>query len=149
VASRAPRSPSPLRGPSAAERIATALERLGVRIGPTNDVPEGGAQDRVLRALAAARRRPGDLARELGLSRPTVTKAVQALERKGLLTRAAGPDRRSLTLSLTPEGERASERTSGARLAEAAAGLPARDREALASGLERLLEALTSEPRRQ
>ena len=51
-------------------------------------------------------RRVGQLAREFGLTRATVSDAVSSLEKKGLIHRDPWPeDRRVVTLRLTPAGE--------------------------------------------
>lgn len=48
---------------------------------------------------------PGELARRLGLSTPTVTRAATRMEAAGLLTRQPHPtDRRLVRLCLTPRG---------------------------------------------
>ena len=44
------------------------------------------------------------IARHLALSQPTVTDSVNALERKGLVEKLPGADRRTVTLMLTPAG---------------------------------------------
>jgi DNA-binding MarR family transcriptional regulator len=68
----------------------------------------------------------GLLARELSVTQPTVTDALLALERKGLLTRRGdAADRRRTTVALTAAGRRIVEAVSGAdqRLRDGAAAL--------------------------
>lgn len=47
------------------------------------------------------------IARQLVLSQPTVTDSVQALERKGLVDKRAGTDRRAVTITLNADGRAA------------------------------------------
>ena len=48
------------------------------------------------------------IAANLGVSQPTATDSIAALERKGLLTkRGAGADRRALVVAITPDGRAA------------------------------------------
>ncbi|MFB9676831.1 MarR family winged helix-turn-helix transcriptional regulator [Streptosporangium vulgare] len=67
------------------------------------------ARTKVLRALdGRGAMRQSSLARELGHAPRSVTQSVEALEREGLIERAADPeDGRSKLVSLTPEGTRA------------------------------------------
>jgi DNA-binding MarR family transcriptional regulator len=62
-------------------------------------------QFRVLRQLAGQPRSPGDIAERIGVTPGNLTGIVDRLEHDGLLTRARGEDRRSVTLHLTPAGE--------------------------------------------
>ncbi|MGX5696021.1 MarR family winged helix-turn-helix transcriptional regulator [Agromyces soli] len=112
------------------------------------ELPE--AQIEVLRALPAdAVRSPGELAAELGLSRPTVSNLLRDMEHDGLVTReASAADRRRVevrastrALGLLARFDRASAAILVATLAE----LDDADREALAAALpalERLRDAV-------
>ncbi|MBL8657629.1 MAG: winged helix-turn-helix transcriptional regulator [Altererythrobacter sp.] len=51
------------------------------------------------------------VAKMLGISAPTASDAMNALVAKGLVIKKAGPDRRSINLILSPEGETAADRT--------------------------------------
>jgi DNA-binding MarR family transcriptional regulator len=49
----------------------------------------------------------GELAASAGVTAPTATRGLDALEREGLVTRNTAPgDRRSVVVALTPEGRR-------------------------------------------
>lgn len=81
----------------------------------------------------------GLLARELGVSQPTVTDSIVALERKQLVARHRhAADARRVAVALTPAGRQlVAELADGEReLIDAVAGLPRSDQEAL---LERTL----------
>jgi DNA-binding MarR family transcriptional regulator len=92
--------------------------------------------------------RLNDLATRMGLSAPTASRAIDALADAGLAERLTDPtDRRALRIELTPAGRaRIDERK--AQVADAfrpaAAGMPAREREQLATLLERLADALST-----
>jgi DNA-binding MarR family transcriptional regulator len=59
-----------------------------------------------------------ELAEQLGVDAPTVTRKIQQLERDGLVGRHADPDdRRATQLELTPAGKRTIERVNKARRA--------------------------------
>ncbi|UOQ90956.1 MarR family transcriptional regulator [Agromyces endophyticus] len=105
------------------------------------DLPD--AQIEVLRALPrGVVRSPGDLATELGLSRPTVSNLLKAMEAAGLVVRtAAADDRRRVEVSASTRAlglfdrfDRASE----AILVDALARLDDADRAALAAALPAL-----------
>jgi DNA-binding MarR family transcriptional regulator len=64
------------------------------------------AHYRVLSAVASGDERASRVAARLALGKPTVSAAVEALCRRGLLTRVAETDdQRAITLSLTPAGQ--------------------------------------------
>jgi DNA-binding MarR family transcriptional regulator len=90
--------------------------------------------------------RLNDLAGRMGLSAPTASRAVDALADAELVERRTDPDdRRALRIELTAAG-RARVDLRKARVAEAfrpaAAGMPAAEREQLATLLERLADEL-------
>lgn len=65
------------------------------------------AQRRLLRRLATGARSAGDLAGELAVSAPTITRQLERLEQRGLLSRAVDPaDRRRVLVELTEAGRR-------------------------------------------
>ena len=88
----------------------------------------------------------GELARAEQVSAPTITRLVQALEREGLVTRAAHEDdARAVRVRATPKGRRILERGRERRVAELAAlldGLTTIELETLgiaAASIERVL----------
>jgi DNA-binding MarR family transcriptional regulator len=90
--------------------------------------------------------RLNDLARRMGTSAPTASRAVDALAESGLVERLTDPlDRRALHIELTPEG-RARVDLRKARVADAfrpaADGMPAADRKQLAALLAQLADEL-------
>jgi DNA-binding MarR family transcriptional regulator len=93
--------------------------------------------------------RVSDLARRMGTSTPTASRAVDALEALGLVTRAAeAGDRRALSIALSTAGRTVID----ARLARAAdvfapatASLSAAERRQLLSLLRRMTDALREE----
>ena len=68
-------------------------------------VPLTMGQFRTLRHLAGGYNTPADLARHLAVTAPTITRLVDGLERKGLVSRASlASDRRQVRLELTDAG---------------------------------------------
>ncbi|GAB4224510.1 MAG: MarR family transcriptional regulator [Acidobacteriota bacterium] len=99
--------------PPLVERLLAALERVATaqRVGRAGRAARHGLSrlqaDLLLLIDTRADEQPriGDLAAWLGLTRPTVSEAVGALERKGLVERAADPaDRRAVTVRCTSRG---------------------------------------------
>lgn len=95
------------------DKVLAALDRIarGVRAHRQAVATRGSItllQADLLRVLADGAPPPalaGPLATEVGVSQPTVSDSLSALERKGYLTREATPgDRRSSTFALTPAG---------------------------------------------
>lgn len=81
----------------AVARLARVLERACGSLGM--------AQYRVLSAIAAGDERASRVAERLGLGRPAISAAVDALCREGLLERRDAPgDQRAFDLALTPSG---------------------------------------------
>lgn len=64
----------------------------------------------VLGAVADGPLSPAEIARRRGLQRQSVRESVLRLEASGHLARAAGPDRRTFLVELTPLGRQALER---------------------------------------
>ena len=65
------------------------------------------AHYRVLSAIAGGDERASRIARRLALGKPTISAAVEALHRRGLLERTeVDGDQRMIALRLTDEGER-------------------------------------------
>jgi DNA-binding MarR family transcriptional regulator len=92
--------------------------------------------------------RLNDLAGRMGTSAPTASRAVDALADGGLVARLTDPsDRRALHIELTTEGREYVDLRK-ARVADAfrpaAAGMPAGEREQLATLLAELADALSS-----
>ncbi|HEY6960993.1 MAG TPA: MarR family transcriptional regulator [Gaiellaceae bacterium] len=94
--------------------------------------------------------RVNDIARRIGVSTPTASRAVDALVDHGLVTREPDPtDRRALRVDLSDEGRR----TFGERMrrandafAPAVATLSGREQETLLALLSRLTHALDEAP---
>lgn len=122
-------------------RAARRTERLP-------DIPD--AQIEVLRALPVGlTRSPGELATELGLSRPTVSNLLRAMEIAGLITRhVPSSDGRRVDVAASAHAVRLLERFDRAAaefLAESIAALAESDRaaiEAAVGPLERLRDAV-------
>jgi MarR family 2-MHQ and catechol resistance regulon transcriptional repressor len=111
------------------------VERLGLSL----------SQLKTLQFMAG--QEPGTLkaiSDELGLSLPGVSRAIDGLHKRGMVTRVEDPDdRRAKRVSLTAKGRRTFEGLMAARIAglrEFAAGLTDEERSALARGLEPLME---------
>lgn len=105
-------------------------------------------QQFILRALwAVDGLTPGELAKQLGLSTPTVTRAATRMEAAGLLRREPHPtDRRLVRLHLTGRGRdlEATIEDEMAGLADRAlAGFDGAEREAVIGALERIRSNLT------
>jgi DNA-binding MarR family transcriptional regulator len=88
----------------------------------------------------------GDLAEELGVSRPAITRMLNGLEQDGLIKRAANPlDGRSIIPRVTPAGRRALARGRSGRVRVMANRLRGRSERELAqleTGLRLLAELL-------
>ena len=83
----------------------------------------------------------------LGLSHSATVRLAYDLERRGVLQRGPGADRRAVGLTLTEEGRRLRARAMEARagvLDHALSAVPPSDREALTRVLTRMLEELTT-----
>jgi len=90
--------------------------------------------------------RVNDLAHRMGASAPTASRAVEALEALGLVTRAPEPsDRRALSIGLSPKGRKLFDerlRLAVHAFRPAASALTAAERRELLQLLERMTEAL-------
>jgi MarR family transcriptional regulator, organic hydroperoxide resistance regulator len=88
----------------------------------------------------------GEIARRLGVEQPTATKALQRLERAGIVRRERDPnDNRQVIVSLTEAGKAACAPAKRARLAleqQIADGLSERERAQLIRLLERVTDRL-------
>lgn len=91
---------------------------------------------------------PGEIARRLGLSTPTVTRAATRMAAAGLLRREPHPsDRRLVRLRLTDRGrklEKVLDEETGRLTERALATFTAGEREALVAALERISRNLTA-----
>ena len=104
------------------------------------------AQFRVLSLVAEGDERSSLLADRLAVAKPTITAVVDGLVERGLLARAAvAGDRRSIRLSLTPEGVTAL-RTAEREASAALEGIlvHARERDTLLAALIDLDDALAA-----
>lgn len=119
-------------------RLADALERLGHGMRSLAQRTARGhglspLQQQVVLALVrqpSARREVAALAQEFDVTTPTMSDAVTALERKGLVTRSPGADGRRRSLALSDSGEVVARElvTWDAPLTAALARLPVADR---------------------
>ncbi len=132
-------------------QIAYALARIGTLLKSLawEDAEKLGVnptQAQILVRLAArGRSRVSDLAAELGVSQPTLSDAVAALFRKGLLERQPDPeDGRAVRLQLTWAGRAVAEaaRVPPPAMLAALETLPEADRDAMQRGLVGLIRAL-------
>jgi MarR family transcriptional regulator for hemolysin len=95
------------------------------------------------RTLAYLHRHPGaslsDVAAHIGLTLPSISKMVDRLVARDLVTRRSGPqDRRRICLELTPQGEstyQAAASATRARLAERLAALSPGERAAVVQAM--------------
>ena len=128
------------------ELIVWPLERLS-RLMRAREHEDGlnPAQWEALRYLARANRfsnSPGALTRFLGATKGTISQTVMALERKGLVSKAARDgEKRSVAMTLTDAGRAALARDPWALLAADAEDLGGKTRRRLARGLRELLAA--------
>ena len=145
-----------------AKTITTSDRELGHRLGAVmlscfsadggaaiRAVDESGLtfpQMKVLMTLAGAGEHAGlkPIAEEIGLSLPSVSRAVEGLVKRGLVAREEDPaDRRQRLLSLTAGGQALADRITAARLEgleRFAASLTDTERERLDAALQLLLQ---------
>lgn len=134
-----------------ARRVTAGLAKIGLVLrsrawkgaGPAGLTPTQGHALALLRDAPEGLRLAA-LAKLLGISAPTASDAVTSLVTKGLVSKLPGPDRRSINLVLTPEGDSAAERTRDWPdfLADAVETLPAGEQAALLRGLVRVIRSL-------
>lgn len=113
-----------------------------------------GQSDSAVAALSALHHFLDDptmdlLRRVLGLTPSGTVRLVDRLQEAGYVTRTPGPDARSVSVRLTPEGREAAQRASAARagvLEEALSAFAPPEREALHDLVSRLLVGLMREP---
>lgn len=145
-------TPTPGRSDDVTDKIVAALDRIarGVRTHRQSVATGVGLtplQLELLRTIASGpppRPTPGALATELGVSQPTVTDSIAALERKGHVVRRPDPaDRRRSHVVVTRSGAQLVERAERADvvLREMFAELDDADRERL---LGVLLDSITA-----
>ncbi|OHV57029.1 MarR family transcriptional regulator [Frankia sp. CcI156] len=134
---------------AALDRIGEALQVLARRLAEAHDLSP--TQLRVLARIYAGPPPPARtsaLARELDVADPTVSDAVAALRRKGLVGRQQDPaDRRHYRLHLTADGQRTAHAVSRwtAPVEVATSTIPRPDGEHLLATLLDLLECLHAE----
>ncbi|WUI02565.1 MarR family winged helix-turn-helix transcriptional regulator [Spirillospora sp. NBC_00431] len=126
----------------ASERLGHGLRSLAQRSARAHGLSP--LQQQTVLALVrkpAARREVSALAAEFDVSTPTMSDAVAALERKGLVTRSPGPDGRRRLLTLTAGGQEVARQLTpwDGPLLEAFAKLPVADR---ATTLHSLLQVI-------
>lgn len=124
--------------PGLDRRLADAIERLGngVRALSQRSARTQGLSPLQQHAVLSLSRQPAPrrevnaLAAEFDVTTPTMSDAVSALERKGLLTRSPGSDGRRRLLTLTDRGFQVSAELSAwdAQLVGSLAALPETDR---------------------
>lgn len=133
------------------DQIYFALARIGVLLkslawDEAETLGVNPTQAQILARLASrGPSRVSGLAADLGVSQPTLSDAVAALLRKGLLTRGPDPDDgRAVRLNLTEQGRAVAEaaRTPAPVMLAALDTLPPGDRDAMQRGLVGLIRAL-------
>jgi DNA-binding MarR family transcriptional regulator len=144
--------PDPASNDGPAERIVAGLFKLALVQRHESWRASGGrgltpTQSQILALLANPREDGGvsGLAERLSLTKGTVSEAVSALERKGLVRKTPSPhDARARVVALTATGRR--EAVRAARwpevLVQAVDGLPAREQAAFLRGLSGMIRAL-------
>jgi DNA-binding MarR family transcriptional regulator len=137
------------------DQLGRLIRQLTRLTGGAEETPQMTATQRIAIVELAhdGPMRLNDLARRMGVSAPTASRAVDALEALGLVGRAPDPDdRRALRLDLTPAGRTLfGERTARAveAFAPAAKSLSAAEQKQLLALLERMASRLgASEPTR-
>lgn len=134
---------------STTARLRDGLERL-TGVLRSEQWADAGARDlnptqvKLLKGLVQGPARVKVLARQLGVSQPTVTASLGALERKGLVSRSADPtDARATLVALTEAGRAALPPvTTGGAIAAALATLSADERADMLFSTIKLIRAL-------
>jgi DNA-binding MarR family transcriptional regulator len=136
-----------------ARSLATLVPRLN-RLFRGQVRPAAGLSMPQFIALRALRHGPlaaGELAERFGVSRPTITRMVDGLVKKGLVERRPGAeDRRIALTSLTAQGRALHEATEASAIESLAGlldGLPSERLGRLEAALGDLVEALAADPR--
>jgi DNA-binding MarR family transcriptional regulator len=134
-----------------ANKLRPALLKLGRHL--RREVHSLGVTGGQVTLLVQIAKRPGIGVRELAeleaMSAPGMSKAVDRLERAGLVERAIGTDRRRVGLALTPEGEGVLRSVRSRRTAWLAARLQQLEPEeldAIDAAIEPLLRLVEAEP---
>ena len=136
--------------PGNPNRIASLIERLA-RLMRSSEHASGlnPAQIEALRYLAACNRfsnSPSALAEYLAVTKGSVSQTIQALERKGLVTKAARKGRgRAVAIALTEAGQAVLSRDPWHRMSDQVMALDRRDRAALGESLSAILRGLLAE----
>lgn len=133
-----------------AAKLAAALERLSRLLAALNwqaSGPQGltALQTAILEALAGQPQGVGELARWLRVTKPTVSRALKTLVRKGLVQVNPDPaDRRRVQVHLTPAGHRrlAASQRWAEPLMQALDGLPRHQQGQLLRSLLEMLRQL-------
>lgn len=124
--------------------IAWPLERLArVLRAREHDGGLNPAQREALRYLARANRfsnTPGALTRYLGATKGTISQTVMALERKGLIAKAARDAKKSVRLTLTDKGREALADDPWVQLEHAIEALGGKTRRRMQRGIAELLD---------
>lgn len=132
-------------------RIREGLARLSVvlRSDDWDRAKSSGLNPTQLSILDLLEGRPASLgvqaiARQLAISQPTVTDSVNALERKGLVEKQPGADRRAVTIVITADGRSACAASDGAgrSLAQAVDALEGEEQERFLLSLVRMIRRL-------
>lgn len=142
---------TPLNPTSVPHRIGEALARLAqvMRTDEWSRSRSIGLNPAQLAILEYLESRPGgqgvrEIALRLGVSQPSVTDSVSALERKGFVSKLATPeDRRVVNVAITPEGRTLLEAAgNGGAVQAAAAALPAEEAGALLVSLVKIIRRM-------
>jgi DNA-binding MarR family transcriptional regulator len=134
-----------------AKRVTGGLAKIGLVLKSRawKGAGPAGVSPTQAQALALLREAPkgmrlNALAGLLGISAPTASDAVNTLVGKGLAVKEPGPDKRSIALKLTPEGESLAERTAEwpGFMARAVDALEPAEQASLLRSLVKLIRAL-------
>lgn len=134
----------------AEERIAVGLHKLGLALKQqnwlqANDHGLSPTQGQILAGLATGARRASELAKQLGVSMPTISDSVRVLVEKTLVEKLPDPkDARASLLSLTRQGKALAKKASGwpEYLATAVRSMSSTEQEVFLSGLSKVIRAL-------
>lgn len=132
------------------ERIAVGLHKLGLALKQqnwlqANDQGLSPTQGQILAALANGAPRASELAKQLGVSMPTISDSVRVLVEKALVEKLPDPkDARASLLSLTKQGKALAKKASGwpEYLASAVRSMSSAEQAVFLSGLSKMIRAL-------